>query len=105
MREVGLLGLVILLAGCSAPVNQQAATPIVVPKGAPVALVLAKQLNAGEAKEGEFVPLLVFEDVKIAGRTAIPKGTLAEGEVTWSRSEGTLSGLVNTPARLEIKLK
>lgn len=107
MRWALFLLLVGLLGGCakSPEIATVPAPPIVVPKGTHIPLVLAKQLNAGEARPGEFVPLLVAEDVMVDGRVAIPKGTLAEGEVTWSRSEGSLSGLMNQPARLEVKIK
>lgn len=92
-----------LLYGCSqSPV---ASAPVIVRAGTPVHLILAKQLNAGDTKQGEFVPLLVADDVLVDGRIAIPKGSLATGKVTWSRSEGTLSGLMNQPARLEITLE
>lgn len=107
MRWICLLALISLVWGCaqSPEMATVPAPPIVIPKGTAIPLILAKQLNAGEARPGEFVPLLVADDVLIDGRVAIPKGTLAEGEVTWSRSEGTLSGLMNQPARLEVKLK
>lgn len=75
-------------------------------KGLPIELMLAKRLDAGTAKEGEYVPFIVTEDVKDdAGNVAFPKGSVVDGEVTWSRSEGTLSGLAGQPARLEVKFK
>lgn len=95
------------IIGCSKPPDISASPPppLTVAKGTSIPLILAKQLNAGDARSGEFVPFLVAEDVMVDGRVAIPKGTLAEGEVTWSRSEGSLSGLMNQPARLEVKIK
>jgi hypothetical protein len=99
--------LVIALLGC-----QPLANPIppvsaskAIPKGQPIPLVLAMNLNAGEAKEGQEVALLVAEDVKVDGEILIPKGTPAKGEVSWSRSEGSLSGIMGQPARLEVKVK
>jgi hypothetical protein len=101
---LALLPLVFVL-GCAKPEAVVTAAPITVSKGTAIPLMLAKQLNAGEAKEGDYVPLLVAENVIVNGSTVIPKGTLAEGEVTWSRSEGSLSGLMNQPARLEVRIK
>lgn len=97
----------LVLAGCSATVTKEV-VPVKHPleKGTPVSLILAKQLNAGSSKEGEVVPLLVAEDVLAPdGSVIIAKGTPAKGEVSWSRSEGTLSSLMNRPARLVIRLQ
>lgn len=48
---------------------------------------------------------MVAEDVKGPdGRVAVRQGSLANGEVVWSRSEGTLSGLLGEPARLHVRL-
>jgi hypothetical protein len=104
MRMFALLALVALVYGCS-KVEQVPVPPLTVTKGTKIPLLLAMQLNAGEVKEGQVVPLLVAEDVMVGGRVAIRRATIVEGEVTWSRSEGTLSGLINQPARLEVKLK
>ncbi len=104
MRRMLGLSLLIAIAGCTAqePVKQQALT---LPAGTTIPLVLAKDLRAGDAKEGEYVPFIVATDVKVGDKVAVPKGTLAQGKVVWSRSEGTLSGLMNQPARLEVKLE
>lgn len=48
--------------------------------------------------------LVVDHDVKVNNELAIPKGTTVQGFVSQSRSEGTLSGLMNRPARLAIKV-
>ncbi|HJP84224.1 MAG TPA: hypothetical protein VJ835_12050 [Fimbriimonadaceae bacterium] len=104
MRYMSFLACAALLVGCatqSAPPEQA----IHLEKGTKVNLILAKQLNAGEANEGEYVPFLVSEDVMSGGKVAIPKGSVVAGNVTWSRSEGTLSGLVNKPARLEVQIE
>lgn len=96
------LVLPILIAGC----GTMAAKKEPLAQGTPVKLVLLRPLQAGEAKEGSTVPLMVSEDVKNAeGKVLLAKGTLASAEVKWSRSEGTLSGLMNQPARLTIQLK
>lgn len=107
MRWAPALLPILLIAGCAKTpeVPNIPAPPVTVTQGTQVHLILAKQLNAGDARPGEFVPFLVAEDVIVNGQIAIPKGTIAEGEVTWSRSEGSLSGLMNQPARLEVKIK
>lgn len=75
------------------------------PASTPVRLVLLSDLAAGRSKVGERVIFLVGEDVRSSDRLiAIPKGSLAEGEVAWSRSEGMLSAAMNRPARLTVKL-
>ena len=78
----------------------------VAPKGAEVSLILLRQLEAGSTREGTLVPFMVAEDVRNAeGKTILEKGSIAEGEVIWSRSEGTLSGMMGKPARLEVSIK
>jgi len=73
-------------------------------KGTEVPLILLRPIEAGGSREGLLVPFMVSADVTDeAGHVLIPKGTVAEGEVTWSRSEGTLSGLMNQPARLAVR--
>lgn len=107
MRWAPALLPILIIAGCAKTpeVPDVPVAPVTVNKGTRVPLLLAKQLNAGEADSGDYVPFLVAEDVVSEGRIVIPKGTLVEGEVTWSRSEGTLSGFMNQPARLEVKIK
>ena len=102
-----LLG-VLFVSGCG-PKDGAAAVSgpeAVAPKGAEVSLVLLRQLEAGSTREGTLVPFMVEEDVRNAeGKTILEKGSIAEGEVTWSRSEGTLSGMMGKPARLEVSIK
>ncbi len=100
-----ILGAFVLigLIGCS-PMPAAEPKLVELKAGTPVSLILAKQMSAGEAKEGEMVPFLVGEDIRQDGATIIPKGSIAKAEVTWSRSEGTLGGLTNRPARLEVRL-
>jgi len=99
--------LVLVAAGCQPAATPAPASKVVsLAKGTPVELMLAKQIDAGAAQEGEFVPLLVAKDVCDAdGNVLIPKGSVVTGEVKNSRSEGTLSGLMNRPARLDIAIK
>ena len=88
--------------GTAAAVGPEA----VAPKGAEVSLVLLRQVEAGSTREGTLVPFMVAEDVRNSeGKVVLERGAIAEGEVTWSRSEGTLSGLMRKPARLEVSIK
>ena len=99
------------VAGCGNMSNSTTTAPkpgrlIGVRAGMEVPLSLLSQIEAGKARKGQLVPFMVTEDVKNDnGDVVIAKGTIAEGEVTWSRSEGTLSAMVNEPARLEVRLK
>lgn len=88
------------------PVTEPTTKFATLAQGTSVPLILLDMLEAGQAKEGQFVALVVATDVKDAGgESVIPKGTPVEGQVTWSRSEGTLSSLANQPARLAITVK
>lgn len=106
-----IVGLVLLavLAGCSRNTpssTTSAPKSLVLAKSTAVSLVLLRQISAGSTREGTLVPFMVAEDVAdSSGNVLIPKGTIAEGEVTWSRSEGTLGGLTNRPARLAVAIK
>jgi hypothetical protein len=101
---VALLG---VISGCGSrpEAKPEAKREVLLAAGTEVQLVLLRQISAGSTREGTLVPFMVAEDVKAEdGSVAIEKGTIAEGEVTWSRSEGTLSGLMNQPARLAVKI-
>ncbi|MBI5708640.1 MAG: hypothetical protein HZC36_16775 [Armatimonadetes bacterium] len=95
------------VAGCSGqtvinpPDKQVQAT---LSAGTKVPLVLLTDLRAGTADVGAKVALVVSEDIKDSqGRVLVPRGTLAEGEVAESRSEGMLSAAMNRPARLAVR--
>lgn len=95
------------VAGCVPKSEEPEAAhgPVKLAAGADVQVLLLKPLEAGTAKEGEAVPFVVARDVPgEGGVAAIRAGAPAEGSVTWSRSEGTLSGLANRPARLAVKV-
>jgi hypothetical protein len=78
---------------------------VVLAKGTPVRLMLLAELHAGQAEEGQVVPLMVAEDVRDAkGRILLRKGEPASARVARSRGAGALSGLINQPARLSILL-
>ncbi|CAN5397318.1 hypothetical protein BH11ARM1_BH11ARM1_05000 [soil metagenome] len=100
----------LVLIGCSA--NQPAAPAIIIPlsvmalPGTTVKAIILSELTSGGSSQGEKVPMMVSEDVHdTSGHVIIAKGSPLEGEVTWSRSEGTLGSMMNKPARLKIKFK
>jgi hypothetical protein len=91
MRKVSLLGAALLATAALAQSNNE------------ISLLLLTELSAGGSPEGKRVAFLVTEDFSANGAT-VPKGSIAYGNVHWSRSAGALSGLFNEPARLAIKL-
>lgn len=100
---LGLVGLV--LAGCQAePVagTGAAATPqsSVIAAGTPVKLVLLDELTSGGSDKGATVHLALAEPAE-----GLPVLSPATATVAWSRTEGTLGGLSNRPARLNVTLK
>jgi hypothetical protein len=98
----------LLLAGCGAQPQAEAkqVEEATLAAGTPVQAILLQEISAGATDEGEEVALMVSEDVKDAkGRVVVPKGSPVVAEVTLSRSEGTLSALMNQPARLNVRFK
>src|SRR5947207_1572172 len=90
----------ILLCGCSSPKPEAPPPEVsVLQAGTAVPTVLMQQLESGGTPKDTEVHLMVSEDVKdLQGRVLIPKGAAAKGRVTWSRAEGSLGALTNTPA-------
>jgi hypothetical protein len=72
-------------------------------KGTEVPLILMQQLSAGGSQVGEEVAFMLTEDLKAAdGSVLVPRGAIAYGRVSWSRSAGALSKITNEPPRLAI---
>lgn len=93
-----------MVVGCA----REAAPPEIktynLPSGTSVSVRLASALNAGASDVGSPVLLVVDQPVSVDGATVIPKGSVVSAKVSKSRSEGTLSGLLNQPARLSIEI-
>jgi hypothetical protein len=70
-----------LVVGKSTPKN-------VLQRGTEVRLETTRELNSNDAKVGDRFDLEVIEDVKLNGRTVIPAGTRAVGEVTVAKRKG-----------------
>lgn len=101
IRRPTLALCLLALASCA----PQKPEPVVLAKGTPVKLMLLAEVHAGQAEEGEVVPLMVLDDVKdSSGKLLIRRGEPANARVARSRGAGALSGLMNQPARLSIVL-
>ncbi len=105
-RPYALLPL-LLLVGCrrSEPAPAPVATTpaprtTTLAAGTPVKLVLFDELTSGGSAEGMEVRLALAEPVE-----GLPAMCPATAVVSWSRTEGTLGGLTNRPARLKLTLK
>lgn len=112
MRKILLMVMVaVAVAGCGS--NQERAAEVETPKpkmarleaGAPVNLVLLEPLESGKSAEGTKFKMALSADVKGSdGSIVIPAGSIAEGEVVWSRRGRVEAAIVNQPARLAIKV-
>lgn len=108
---VAIASLAIAMSGCqngggSAKPEVPAPKVVTLRAGTPVSLVLMTPLESGGTPEGSVVAFMVADDVRDeAGNVLIPKGSPAQGEVSWSRREEMLGGLTNRPARLKVALK
>lgn len=96
----------LLIVGCrrSEPIPV-AATPapprtVTLAVGTPVKLVLFDELTSGGSEKGMEVRLALAEAVE-----GLPAMSPATAVVSWSRTEGTLGGLTNRPARLNLEMK
>jgi hypothetical protein len=71
----------------------------------PIKLVLLERVSSG-IKVGSKVPMLVAQDVKDkSGKVVIKADTSAYADVVVSRKSGTISNVLATPARLELKFE
>ena len=107
MRTLGaLLILGLFIVGCQKPTETVVTEKIKLPKGTKIEAVTLKELTSGGTPEGEAVPMMVSQDVKdSSGHVLVPRGAAVTGEVSWSRTEGSLGGLTNRPARLKFRFK
>ncbi len=77
--------------------------PIKLAPGTKVPLTLMQELESGGTPTGTKVSFMVNQDVQADGGLAIPKGSVVIGEVSWSRRENALDGVMQRPARLNLK--
>src|SRR6476660_2161735 len=76
------------LAQAHAIVVGQSQPKNVLQRGTEVALETVREINSNDAKVGDRFDLEVRDDVKLNGRTVIPAGTRAVGEVTVAKKKG-----------------
>lgn len=100
-----IVPLLVLLGGCraaSGPATSESPAPrkVSLAAGTPIRLVLFDELTSGGSEEGTEVRLALMEPVE-----GLPAMSPVTAVVSWSRTEGTLGGLTNRPARLNLKLK
>ncbi len=103
---VGLLGFA-LVAGCNepSPPDEPKLLAVKVVRGTEVKLMLLEKLDSGGTEVGHHAPFVLCEDVKDAtGKVLIPIGTPIRGVITQSRAAGALSAVMNSPARLRMKI-
>lgn len=93
------LALLLLVGGCSAAPAPKPAVPVTLPEGTKLSARLVTPISAGGSNVGD---TLILVTDKPAG--PIPVGSPITAKVTQSRSEGTLSGLLNQPARLAMEV-
>jgi hypothetical protein len=82
----------LIAAGCIAPtatiaLAQQA---VVIPIGATVPLVTLDALSSKTSVKGDLVRLKTADDVVVEGVIAIPKGTIAAGQIADARAKGAM---------------
>jgi multidrug efflux pump subunit AcrA (membrane-fusion protein) len=104
VRRTVALAVIFALALVGCKKKQEPVTVQIAPN-TEIPLILARKLEAGTDARGTVVPLMVAENVTSPdGKVLIAKGSFGYGMVMNSRSEGTLSSMLNKPARLEVRL-
>ena len=97
-----IFALAVILVGCKRAPEPRT---ISLSEGIEIPLILARNIEAGKDAKGTTVPFIVSQDVTAPDQTVVvPKGTVCYGKVIWSRNEGTLSAVMNQPARLDIRI-
>lgn len=81
------------------------ASPILVPSGTEVRLLLLQSVSSGGTSVGTAVQFVVADDVVVDGEVVVPLGSLATGKVERSRGSTAATTLINQPARLDIEIK
>lgn len=95
-----------VLMGCGASKPQSARnTPIVIPAGHEISVMLLTPLESGGTPKGEVATFVVASDVMVGDRIAVPQGTQVKAIVTNSRGAGAMSSMLNQPARLAIEFE
>jgi hypothetical protein len=56
--------------------------------GTPITLAVAREANSSTHRAGDMIDLMVLNDVRIGDTIVIPRGTPAQGEITWRTGKG-----------------
>ena len=56
--------------------------------GTPITLAVAQEANSSTHRAGDTISLTVLNDVRIGDTIVIPRGTPAQGEITWRTGKG-----------------
>lgn len=56
--------------------------------GTPITLAVSQEVNSSTHRAGDVFPLTVLNDVRIGDTVVIPRGTPAQGEITWRTGKG-----------------
>ena len=72
----------------SAPAVEPAAEMLMLNAGVPITLAVTEEVNSSTHKEGDMFKLAVLNDVTAGQTVVIPKGTPANGEITWRTGKG-----------------
>jgi|CXWL01.1.fsa_nt_gi hypothetical protein len=100
-----LASMFIMGCGRSDSANESKTVAVTLNRGTEIKLMLLEKLDSGGSEEGHRVPFVVCENVTDStGKIVIPMGTPVSGEITQSRAAGALSSVINSPARLRMKL-
>lgn len=77
-----------------------------IPKGAPIHVMLLREISSGGSNVGDLVPFVVTDDVKVGDETLLAEGAMIFGKISQARGEGALSApLFDRPARLCIRFE
>jgi hypothetical protein len=69
--------------------------------GVPITLAVSQEVNSSTHHAGDMFPLTVLNDVRIGDTVVIPRGTPAQGEVTWRTGKGAFG----KSGKLEVSLR
>jgi hypothetical protein len=84
----------------AAPVTVAPARLVTLPRDTPVELMAPKEVSTADATAGEIFKLRVNKPIEIDGRTIVPAGTPAFGQVVSARDSGGLGKSGRMTARL-----
>lgn len=82
-KKVALALLMAMIAGQSARADE-----VVVKAGTPVPMQLVNSIDGKNSSVGQMVDFRVTSDIKVGGKTVVPIGSIAKGQVTRAKKNG-----------------